>query len=495
MVLLALMSMVVAACATEQSGSEPTEPTVTGVSTSETAPSDEEIDPPSTSAFPLSVHRTDPGSGMAAIVTGIVEVDVDLGCVWLSQPDGSRAPAVWPVGTTAFMNPFSIVLTDGQIVQEGDRVEGGGGYVPANSAAGGFTPFPAECVQTGEMAVFNAGSTITVTPGVGLDVGDTLFTRFRPPAPVGLELIAVNPNQKSVAVVDFVTGTVHLYGTGDYTSPVDALDGASGGGGFIHLWAGGTVYSYPGAITTEPIVYQPEPLRTTDGIAPALTVVPGLNERTWLVQPPIDGGPTLVELVDLVEEQVTRLGTFEVDGDWRGVGVTRDGLIVESGSGGEAALIDETGTLLRTVGGQVLSVGPNGVVLVSSGGTITITDSGLGPGPTIPPPAGADWTPIGGPVIPSNAPPLVTGGSRYLVLRATQGDEPSGGALVVVEQNSLIAPIASTSFPAPLAAWSRAEDWIVFVEGDQVTLIPADGGQPVPLGALIPEDHWVLSAG
>jgi len=441
-------------------------------------------------------NRTESGGGMDAIVTGIVEVDPTLGCVWLSDADGSRHPAVWPVGTTAFINPFSIILRDGQIIEAGDRVEGGGGYVAANPTAGGFDPFPDECIQSGEMALFNSNAEITVTPGVGLDVGDTLYTRFATPASIGLELVAVSPTDRSVAIVDFVTGTVHLYGSADYEGPPDPIDGAAGGGGFIHLWANGTVYSYPGSVTAEPLVYQPEPLRTGDGLAPALTVVPGTNgEQTWLIQPPIEAGPTLVELVDLVEVRVARLGSFEIDGDWRGVGVTSAGLILESRDGGRAGLVDAGGALVRQTPGRVISVGFNGVVLLSSSGIVTITNPDLTGGATLRAPDGGAWAGIGSQPIPTDSPPLPTGGSSYLVLRATEGAEAGGGALVVVEQNSLIAPIASTDTAMPLATWSRAEDWIALIEGSDVTLIPADGGQPVPLGDLIPADHWVLTAG
>ena len=42
---------------------------------------------------------------MDAIVNGVVEVDVDAGCVWLSTADGSRHPVLWPFGTEAEGDP------------------------------------------------------------------------------------------------------------------------------------------------------------------------------------------------------------------------------------------------------------------------------------------------------------------------------------------------------------------------------------------------------
>jgi hypothetical protein len=61
-------------------------------------------------------HDSNSG-GMDAIVAGIVEVDLDAGCIWLSDPDGARYPVVWPVGTATQSDPLRIVLADGQLVQ------------------------------------------------------------------------------------------------------------------------------------------------------------------------------------------------------------------------------------------------------------------------------------------------------------------------------------------------------------------------------------------
>ena len=111
--------------------------------------------------------------GWDAIVSGIVEVDMDAGCVWLSSPNGNRYPVVWPAGTTARSDPFEIRIRKGhQVVRSGDFVEGGGGYPQADSAPQriGLEPFPNECLQGREAAVFNAGSLIDVTPGVGLEL-------------------------------------------------------------------------------------------------------------------------------------------------------------------------------------------------------------------------------------------------------------------------------------------------------------------------------------
>lgn len=120
------------------------------------------------------VHRSSMGGGYDALVAGIVEFDLDTGCVWLSR-DGTRYPVIWPVGTSARSDPFGITVRSvyfgipvgkGQVVEPGDRVEGGGGYFAADSVTRrlGLEPFPTECVQTKDAAVFNAGAQIEATP-------------------------------------------------------------------------------------------------------------------------------------------------------------------------------------------------------------------------------------------------------------------------------------------------------------------------------------------
>ena len=121
----------------------------------------------------IRVHRYSIGGGDDGIVVGIVEVDLDTGCVWLSG-NGIRNPVIWPVGTLARSDPFRITVRSvyleilpvgkGQVVEPGDFVLGGGGYYAADSATRrlGLEPFPTECV-TGGAAVFNAGEQIEVS--------------------------------------------------------------------------------------------------------------------------------------------------------------------------------------------------------------------------------------------------------------------------------------------------------------------------------------------
>lgn len=437
---------------------------------------------------------------MGAIVAGIVEVDLDRGCVWLSDAGGVRYPVVWPVGTRSQSYPFGIVLADGQTVQPGDRVEGGGGYVDANAEARtlGLEPFPAECVQVGDAAVFNADSAITVTPGVGLDVAETLVGRFSIPEPLGLELIAVNANERSVAVVDFVTGTVHRYLPGQYVAPADAIDGASGGGGFINLWSQGTIYSY-WPLDSEPLVYQPDPLREVSGIASTLQVLPGPDgDQTWLVQPGIDDEPTLVELVNLVGLQLARLMSTDIEGSWRPVGATIEGLILTGDDQGpRTRLVATDGTVAAELQGTALSVGWNGAAILRPDGSLVVTDARLDNPVRVDKPGEGEWVSIGGPIVPATSPPARTGTDQHLVMLAHEPDKGaiSSGELVLVNPSGVATPIHELSQGSHLASWSRGEDWVVVVEGSSVTLVPLGEGPNVPLGDVVPESFWVLSAG
>lgn len=442
----------------------------------------------------LRTNRGSGGGGMSAIVEGTVEIDLQLGCVWLSTADGSRHPLVWPAGTISETDPFVILLRDGQTVSDGDHVSGGGGYVDAVAATSGTRPFPAGCVQDGQAAVFNADSRLVVTAGTGLDVAETLVGRFPVPESIGLELIAVNPNRRSMAIADLVTGTVHLYESGDYAGPDDAIDGASGGGGFIHIWADGTVYSYPGRLVDQPLVYRPEPSLEIEGIASTLEVLPAPDdEHIWLVQDGIGFSPTLVELVNLVEVEVTRMGSIEVPGSWQPVGTTNAGLILIANEGApRTLLIDVDGVVATEVSGEAISVGWSGTAIVEDG-ELRLLGPDLGGSLAVERPSPGTWVSLGGPPIPSTSPPLRTGGAAHLVGLAV-GDGPDRVTeLIVVSQDGSTRTLGEVVVGA-VATFSRAEDWVVVVDQAALVLYPSRG-DAIRVDDIFPTEHWVLSAG
>ena len=447
------------------------------------------------------VHRSHPGGGLHAIVSGIVEVDLDAGCVWLSESDGARYPVVWPVGTSARSDPFGITVGKGQVVRPGDRIKGGGGYTPADSATRhlGLEPFPTACVHVGTAAVFNADSPIDITPGVGLELAESLADRFSLPKPIGLELIAVNPDAPSVAVVDFVTGTVHQHDSGQYHGPTDTIDGASGGGGFIHLWSQGTIYSYPGQLNSKPLVYQPDPLRQTPAVTSTLVVLPAPDgKHTWLVQPGIGNDPTLVELVNLVGMRVTRRMSTGIEGTWQPLGATIEGLVLVTDDPEPITrLVSSDGTVQAELEGTALSVGWNGAAVLRPGGSLILTDARLTNPTQVDKPGTGEWVPVGGPFASTTSPPASTATDQFLVMlaREPQKGPLSAGTLMVVDPAGHATPIHELSQGPHIASWSRGEDWIVVVEDSSVTLVHTEDGSIEPLGALIPDSHRVLSAG
>lgn len=104
--------------------------------------------------------------GMAAEVKGTVVFDSDTGCLLL-ELESVRYPLVWPAGTTWRSDPPGVRLEDGQVVEPGTTVYGGGGYLDRGGIewmAGATVADAAEACAgpTGEIAIFNPGSEVTI---------------------------------------------------------------------------------------------------------------------------------------------------------------------------------------------------------------------------------------------------------------------------------------------------------------------------------------------
>ncbi len=103
------------------------------------------------------------GSGLDAQVQGTVVLDAD--CVLL-ELEGTRYPVVWPRGTRWQPEPPAVVLSTGT-VPVGGAVLGGGGYLQGehlSSLPDAVVEAAQACAgPTGEVAVFNPGSEVTIT--------------------------------------------------------------------------------------------------------------------------------------------------------------------------------------------------------------------------------------------------------------------------------------------------------------------------------------------
>jgi hypothetical protein len=103
---------------------------------------------------------------MEALVEGTLAFDGD--CLRLIQGDIAY-PVVWPSGASWEPDPPLVVL-DGQIIEPGTTVSGGGGYLDRDHveqlAGSQVADAAVRCVgPTGEIAFFNAGSEVDVASG------------------------------------------------------------------------------------------------------------------------------------------------------------------------------------------------------------------------------------------------------------------------------------------------------------------------------------------
>lgn len=104
---------------------------------------------------------------MTAGVGGTVIFDNDTGCL-LIVFESIRDPIVWPAGTSWRSDPPGVRLEDGQVVEPGMEVFGGGGYLKRKGielmAGAAVADAAAACAgQDGEIAIFNISSEVTIT--------------------------------------------------------------------------------------------------------------------------------------------------------------------------------------------------------------------------------------------------------------------------------------------------------------------------------------------
>jgi hypothetical protein len=103
---------------------------------------------------------------MDALIVGTLLLDVESGCLLLVGAEGVGFPVVWPAGTSWQADPPGVILADGQLVELGMAVRGGGGFVPRDfierKAGSEVADAAAACAgPTGEIALFDLGSAVT----------------------------------------------------------------------------------------------------------------------------------------------------------------------------------------------------------------------------------------------------------------------------------------------------------------------------------------------
>lgn len=106
------------------------------------------------------------GGGMDAGVGGTVVFDESTGCLYLGAGN-LRSPVVWPQGASWQPDPPAVKL-QGQVIEPGMAVSGGGGYIGherVENLAGAAVADAALACVTGpydDIAFFNRGSEVRV---------------------------------------------------------------------------------------------------------------------------------------------------------------------------------------------------------------------------------------------------------------------------------------------------------------------------------------------
>lgn len=118
---------------------------------------------------------------MMAALQGTLAYDEANGCLYLEAENGQRSAVIWPPRTTWRSDPPGVVLADGQVVEPGDHVEGGGGGV----GIGNLSRRVGEDVKNAVAACDEFGATMLqvitrISPRVA-DDADCEFEKGAPP--------------------------------------------------------------------------------------------------------------------------------------------------------------------------------------------------------------------------------------------------------------------------------------------------------------------------
>jgi len=337
--------------------------------------------------------------------------------------------------------------------------------------------------------------------------------------PVSLRVLAIRPNNPSLAVLDFLERTTTVYPPGAHALPRDATDGAvSTPNRDWIIWTNGVARLFAGSLDHVDLVLGPSPPREISGFAPALRVIPTPDgDRAWLVQPGITFGdndyPTLVELVTMTDGE--SLLSLETDGTAFPVAATNDGLVLNTHSwfdtgdgftvepGSEVVVhLSDDGTTVRVGEGIAVAASPTRVIRTSSN-RLFISASDGSDEVEVAAPFDGTWIGVGGPMIPSSAMPLQTlspDGTEMLIGLGRQLDvngTPADSELIGVSlMDGSTRTIAEFEGPTPFATWSSDGNWIALLWQKDITLINSIDPETVRhMEDVVPPDHFPLAAG
>lgn len=375
---------------------------------------------------------------------------------------------------------------------------------------------------------------VSCRPGISSDAPSTSSTgaetvaaveQFGIPQPVPLRIVAIRPNNPSLAVVDLESGTTTLYPPGEHGLSGDAVDSA------VITPTGDTIISASGVARlfedrfdqfTIELTMPPRP--PGSGVSDGFWVVPSVGgDQVWLVRPGyvwdqgnVDG---TVELVELASGAVIDHRT--VDYSAQPAGAVDGGLVIgtsehkqASPDAGWTEVPGSQKTWLLATNGTLTDLGP-GYPIIAEGSilarqvcelgdcVLAIEDLRTGEVPIPQPPGGMQWVTTGDNPIPTSSLPLPTMSpdGDQLLLAATTGFDSQHRArweLHTIElRTSTSTLLAGWEGPARMATWSRDGRWVALLTNTDITLIDTTdlGTDPIMLERLWPDDHFPLAAG
>ena len=109
--------------------------------------------------------------GLDSIVSGTVVFDENAGCLYLGSSNSTHLrPVMWPFGASWQADPPAVKL-QGQVIEPGMSVKGGGGEISIGSIDNVAGPDVADAaklcayhVDSERVAYFNVGSEVDVVP-------------------------------------------------------------------------------------------------------------------------------------------------------------------------------------------------------------------------------------------------------------------------------------------------------------------------------------------
>jgi hypothetical protein len=357
--------------------------------------------------------------------------------------------------------------------------------------------------------------------------------------PVPLTIYAPNANGTTIAAVDLNSGVTTTYSQ-TLTESIQGM--SSDWSGRVVGWTyDPAVAVYEGSLTQPIFFLEGEslgPLANAPSLRATLTTE---RDGLWIINPNADASnAVLFNLADRQQVLVADVPGNAFPVAARGTGMvfnteghveTDEGVVAEAGS--ERVVTLNTGGQVNNLGpGKAIAAtdryiamlvcptgteaencyvnqgtGRNDLVIVDteSGQRITVTKPSFGGEPLG---DAGDWTPVGGPLVPSEAMPLntISPDGTELLVRLGRGVDvngvPMSSVLVAVDLASGQTRIAAENqTETPLATWSRDGNSIItihYVAEGRIDITVIETNNPdntFTYQDLIPDNHFPLAAG